>query len=59
MADLDLEGGFVSINVVKNRRPIILPLVSSIVKELYEYITLYNISKSQAYRVKPQQYKEN
>lgn len=43
--DVDLDTGFVSINIVKNRNPIILPLVSSIIKELREYIALYRTSE--------------
>jgi integrase/recombinase XerD len=39
--DIDFDDGFVSVNVVKNRRPIRIPLTRTILKELCEFISYY------------------
>lgn len=39
--DIDFDEGFVNVNTVKNKTPIRLPLVRSILKELREYVAFY------------------
>lgn len=46
VGDIDFEEGFVNINTVKNKTPIRLPLVRSILKELREYVSLYRTDTS-------------
>ena len=44
VGDVDLDDSCVAVNIVKNRSPIILPLVASIANELREYIGMYRTS---------------
>lgn len=39
--DVDLEGGYINVNVQKNKKPVTIPLVKQIRRVLKEYISLY------------------